>query len=219
MYTKEVIINDLTPPSAPVIETKADYGYPLITSTGIILQDGLIDITCTEEDDNIETYYSFDNTNWNIYNEQIRCIETGTIYAKNVKKSNGLESTIVSKNIRVPGDAVPWACCTPNGGHVSANYGATKNFYMNVDNSAIGKNFSIIYSTTRGLWYNYVQVMFYNSEGTMIYDSGCFFGDDIYGRATTRIFSILENTTRISIRIFGRYSDTWAKLYRVYLNN
>ncbi len=217
MYTKEVVINDLTPPSAPVIETKADYGYPLITSTGIILQDGLIDITCTEEDDNIETYYSFDNTNWNIYNEQIRCIETGTIYAKNVKKSNGLESTIVSKNIRVPGDAVPWACCTPNGGHVSANYGATKNFYMNVDNSAIGKNFSIIYSTTRGLWYNYVQVMFYNSEGTMIYDSGCFLGN--YYHKTTRTFNISENTTRICIRLYGRDSDDSGDLYRVYLNN
>ena len=99
-YTKEVII-DLTPPANPVISS--NYGYPVITENGV-KQDGTTKITY-DIGENIDNYYSLDGTNWHKYTGEFQYAQTGTIYAKSVKKSNGTE-TKVSKTISIPSDAL-----------------------------------------------------------------------------------------------------------------
>ncbi len=144
-YTRKITI-DSSPPSTPVISS--NYGYPLITSTGIILQqDGMTTITY-DENDNIENYYSFDNTSWTKYNGPINCVESQTIYAKSVKKSNGTEST-ASKKISTPSDAVPWSRCSSGAQNFVNVPGPSKTYYLNAAEESWGKKFNIEFGFRR----------------------------------------------------------------------
>lgn len=131
-YTKEVVI-DLNPPAEPVISS--NYGYPVLTSIGVKL-DGTTKI---EYDTTVETenYYSFDGTNWQKYEGEFQAQE-GTIYAKSVKKSNGMEAT-VSKPIGIPSDALK-----PEGYDGNESTGGGRSRYIMIDESVVGKKVRLI---------------------------------------------------------------------------
>lgn len=175
-YTKEIVI-DLNPPAQPVITS--NYGYPILTKTGVKL-DGTTKIeydTTTETED----FYSLDGVNWQKYTGEFQAT-AGTIYAKSVKKSNGLEATI-SKEIGIPDDAL-----SPAGydGNDSTSGGAG---WIEVDSNMIGRKvrvFILAESPSFGV---------YNSNKECILSLGAY-------RQCEYIFEIPEGTKYIK----GSYS-------------
>ncbi|MDF2865656.1 MAG: hypothetical protein K0R72_465, partial [Clostridia bacterium] len=99
---KKVISLDLDRPKIPVIQSSA--GYPILTSYGIIL-DANTTITYDSRTD-IDNLYSVDNgITWKVYTGQFN-FPSGTVIAKSVKKTTGLEIS-ASKTVTMPSNAVP----------------------------------------------------------------------------------------------------------------
>ena len=211
IYKKKITI-DLTPPSTPVISS--DYGYPVITEYGV-QQGGTTTITY-DTGDNFENYYSFDNKNWNEYKEPFQYAQIGTIYAKSIKKSNGLVAT-AQKTISIPSDVLPAVCYDGDlntNNSVKSRNATTKNYYMNVDNSVIGKQFSVTYQTAWNVNnVNWLNISFYNESGAVISST------EKYANTTktTIKLTIPENTVKIKFQCFSN-SNYATTLYEVRLN-
>ena len=140
LETKKVISLDLDAPAEPVIESA--YGYPILTEYGVITN-GETSITYDTRQ-GIENYYSLDNGGtWLPYTGAFNIPgEGGTVMAKSVKTSSGLE-TIVSREINMPEDAIGPAAYDGDD-ETYANVGPKETKYMEIDESIKGKNIQLM---------------------------------------------------------------------------
>ncbi|MDF2866376.1 MAG: putative S-layer protein, partial [Clostridia bacterium] len=130
---KKVVSLDLDKPTVPIIQSNS--GYAVLTSYGVII-DAKTTITYDTRTD-IDNYYSIDNgINWLKYTGEFN-IATGTVIAKSVKKSTGLE-VIVSKTISMPADAILKEAY--DGNDSTSEIRNNVDLYMQVDSSMGGKN-------------------------------------------------------------------------------
>lgn len=136
IVTEKLLNLDLDMPNNPIINS--NYGYALLTSTGITV-DGTTYITYDTRND-IDNYYSIDGgTTWLKYIEPFQ-YTSGNIIAKSVKKGSGLEAT-VSKNIAMPSNAINNLAYDNNSSTYFAGSGGA--YYINIDESAVGKQIQI----------------------------------------------------------------------------
>ncbi|MDF2866180.1 MAG: hypothetical protein K0R72_998, partial [Clostridia bacterium] len=156
---KKVVSLDLDKPKTPVISSNS--GYPILTSYGVVY-DATTTITYDTRTD-IDNYYSIDNgVNWSKYTGSFD-YPSGTVMAKSIKKTTGLE-VVTSKTLAMPSDAI-----TPNGydkNYTTYSANNTK-AVMKVDSSMIGKNIKmkILFS---GGEYSAGYIQFLNSSKTVI---------------------------------------------------
>ena len=102
IIAKKILSLDLDIPQTPIIES--NYEYPVLTEYGVNF-DGETKITYDKRND-IENLYSLDNgTTWSTYQGTFNIPGAGTIIAKSIKKSSGLE-VITTKEINMPADAL-----------------------------------------------------------------------------------------------------------------
>ena len=156
---KKILSLDVDAPQLPVINS--NYGYPILTEYGIQF-DGETTITYDTRND-IDNYYSIDNgTTWQKYTGSFNMPGAGTIKAKSVKKSSGLE-VIATRTISMPGNALTPTAYDGNEGtncHLGV-YGTMK--YLYISEEMIGKKLYYSVST-----FNRSYMIFYNSNGTEI---------------------------------------------------
>lgn len=125
IVTKKILSLDVDAPQVPVINS--NYGYPILTEYGVKV-DGETTITYDTRKD-ITNYYSIDNgTTWKEYTGSFNMPGAGTIKAKSVKNSSGLD-VIATKTISMPGDAL-----------APAAYDGNENTYVRMDNSSYSYN-------------------------------------------------------------------------------
>ena len=98
--SEKTYIIDLDAPKVPIINTST--GYPILTEYGVEFDDTLSIKYDTRDD--IENYISFDGKNWKIYTG-VEHIQSGTVYAKSVKKVSGLTVT-TNKKVDQPTNAL-----------------------------------------------------------------------------------------------------------------
>ena len=122
--TYKVLSLDIDVPTTPVINASAQ--YPTLTSYGVKF-DSKTSITFDSRND-IRNYYSLDNgTTWIEYTGEFE-LTTGTIRAKSVKGSTGLEVSS-TKTVSLPSDAIGAAAYD---GKISTYVNKT-NLYMRID--------------------------------------------------------------------------------------
>ncbi len=97
----DILTLDIDAPKVPVINANAN--YPVLTEYGV-KYDGRTTINYDKRKD-IDNYYSLDGKEWTKYTGTFE-VTSGTIYAKSVKKSTGLE-VAATKTIVIPRDALP----------------------------------------------------------------------------------------------------------------
>ena len=132
--TYKLVNLDLDVPTTPVINATA--GYPMLTSYGVEYNT-MTSITYDTRND-IRNYYSLDGgTTWLEYKGEFK-LTTGTIKAKSVKNSTGLEVSS-SKTVSLPSDALGVAAY--DGNIATAAYGTNK--IIKVDSSMEGTKFYI----------------------------------------------------------------------------
>ena len=133
---KKILSLDVDAPQLPVVNS--NYGYPVLTEYGVQF-DGETTITYDTRKD-IDNYYSIDNgTTWQKYTGSFNMPGTGTIKAKSVKKSSGLE-VIATRTISVPSDAIGPAAYD---GRDDTYFNGNGNYYMYIDSSMLGKTVRI----------------------------------------------------------------------------
>ncbi|MGE5455498.1 MAG: hypothetical protein ACM3O4_00105 [Ignavibacteriales bacterium] len=135
--SKKLVNLDLDMPASPVITSNA--GYAILASYGIT-----VDATTVISYDNrtdIDNYYSIDNgVTWIKYTGSFQ-MASGTIRAKSVKRTTGLEVS-VTKTIGMPSDAITTLAYDKNDSTgVSAATGL--NYYMIVDDSMQGNKIRV----------------------------------------------------------------------------
>ena len=88
ILTKKILSNlDLDMPNEPVITS--DKEYPVISSKGVgVFGHIIVDF---EDRDDVTNYYSYNNTDWEEYTNEIPLNGFAKIYAKTVKKESGLQ--------------------------------------------------------------------------------------------------------------------------------
>ena len=157
---KKILNLDLDAPSTPVINS--NYGYPVLTGYGAQL-DGETTITFDSRTD-ITNYYSVDNgTTWNVYTGTFNVAGSGTIKAKSVKKSTGLEVT-ASKTVSMPGDALTAECYDGNTGTSTRKIG---NNYIRVDDKLIGAKINVV-AWHQNFWHSNESFQFLDQNKNVI---------------------------------------------------
>ena len=161
--SKKILNLDLDAPKTPVISS--NYGYPILTEYGVQF-DGETTISYDSRKD-ITNYYSVDGgTTWNVYTGTFEYIQSGTIYAKSVKNSSGLES-IATKTVTQPSDALGVAAYD---GDESTYYtierGKTRKIL--VSNEMRGKKMYCSFNVTHISTNYYPCINFYDSDGTLL---------------------------------------------------
>jgi len=138
---KKVVTLDLDKPTLPVVNSNA--GYPQLTSGGV-KYDATTTITYDSRTD-INNYYSVDNgVTWITYVGQFNLV-TGTVIAKSVKKSSGLE-VVISKTVAMPIDAMKIGAYDGNNS-TYMSVSPSVPVYMRVDNSVIGSSMRVRFSS------------------------------------------------------------------------
>jgi len=136
---KKVVSLDLDMPTNPVVHSNS--GYAILVSNGVIF-DKATTITYDTRTD-IDNYYSIDTgITWLPYVGQFDLI-TGTVIAKSVKKSTGLE-IVTSQTIAMPADALKTQAYD---GNDTTSVGTVTGQYMAVDTSMQGKTIRVKSST------------------------------------------------------------------------
>jgi len=137
---KKVVSLDLDKPNAPVINSNT--GYPVLTSNGTKI-DAATTITYDNRTD-INNFYSIDNgVTWVPYVGQFN-LASGTVIAKSVKKSTGLE-TVISQTVGMPLDAMKLTAYDNN----DTTYIDQDITYMKVDSSMQNKSIRVYWSGTQ----------------------------------------------------------------------
>ncbi|MCX8075033.1 MAG: hypothetical protein N2749_05555 [Clostridia bacterium] len=158
---KKILSLDLDKPSDPIINSNS--GYPIITEYGIVYG-GDTTITYDKRSD-IDNYYSIDSGNtWNIYTGKFNMV-SGTILAKSVKKTTGLE-VAVSKTITVPNDSIKSQAYDGNDSTYATSSSATRVEIMSIDPSIYEKN--LRFKVTGYGRYNAATITFCDSSGAVI---------------------------------------------------
>ena len=128
--TYKVLSLDIDVPKVPVINANAP--YPILTSYGVDFNSSTTIVYDTRND--IKNYYSLDNgATWIEYTGEFK-LTTGTIQAKSVKTSTGLEVT-TTKTVGLPSDALGLAAYD---GNLNTST-SSNNKYIKVDSSMEGK--------------------------------------------------------------------------------
>ncbi|MDF2866496.1 MAG: hypothetical protein K0R72_1314, partial [Clostridia bacterium] len=136
---KKVVSLDLDRPKVPVINSNA--GYATLTSNGVKFNAETTIVYDNRTD--IDNYYSIDNgSTWKSYTGMFT-YPSGTIIAKSIKKTTGLE-TVVSRTIGMPVDAVTTQAYD---GNDTTGMPGSGSYYLEVDSSMIG-------SKIRVKWYS-----------------------------------------------------------------
>ena len=135
---KNIFSIDLDMPNTPKITSKS--GYPILTEYGVIF-DGTTTITYDKRTD-IENYYSIDGTTWEKYTGSFQVV-SGTIYAKSVKKSTGLEVK-TSMTISMPSNALRPVVYD---GNESTGISSVTQYLM-IDSSMYGKGIGVKLSSS-----------------------------------------------------------------------
>ena len=142
LATHKILSLDVDEPKAP--EISSNYGYPILTEYGVQL-DGETTITYDTRTD-IDNYYSTDDgKTWQEYTGSFQMPGNGTVLAKSVKKSSGLE-VIVSKEITMPADALGPEAYDGDEGTVVAI--ANKKYILNIAEEMQSKSMSFTASIT-----------------------------------------------------------------------
>lgn len=191
IVTQKLQTLDIDAPAAPSIVF--DYGYPLLTGSGVVASDDKARITYDTRND-ITNLYSIDNgQTWQNYTGTITNIGNGTVIAKSVK-SSGLE-TMVSKTIGEVSDALEQKAYD---GDLTtyAPGGGAKSVYANVDESAWGKTIKLSYLT------GYHGVTFFNKNGSIL------FTQDSRSDIVTSV--VPQNSTRLRL-----YFNEGGGLYEI----
>jgi len=132
---KKVLSLDLDKPILPVINSNA--GYPILTGSGV-KYDAITTITYDTRTD-IDNYYSLDlGVTWIPYTVQFN-LASGTVIAKSIKKSSGLEVSI-SQTIGMPADALKLPAYDNNDTTSVAGAGS---YYLQVDSSMVGNKIRV----------------------------------------------------------------------------
>jgi hypothetical protein len=167
---KKILNLDLDAPKTPVITS--NYGYPILTEYGV-KADGKTSINYDTRKD-ITNYYSIDGgKTWNNYTGDFQYVQSGTIYAKSIKNSTGLE-TITSKTVTQPSDALAKEAYDENESSyiVGRKYAELKR-YLLIDSNMSGKSYYIL--------------------------TGCSSGSDATGRVTVKYYN--DNNIEIGTEI------------------
>mgnify|MGYP001019034964 CR=1 FL=1 len=175
--SKKIINLDLDMPKTPEIFSSA--GYAVLASYGTIL-DATTTITYDNRTD-IDNYYSIDNgLTWIKYTGPFT-LTSGTLRAKSVKKTTGLE-VITTKVVGMPADALKPAAYDGN----DATYvNETGSKYLKVDSSMRGKKVYVkVYR-----WWNSVSIQFLDGNKKIII-SRSWSSDGTY----TALLDVPENT-------------------------
>ena len=134
---KKVLSLDLDKPKAPVINSNS--GYPILSEYGMKFDAQTSIVFDTRTD--VDNLYSLDNgVTWLTYTGEFQ-MTSGTIIAKSVKKSTGLE-VVVSKTVTIPSDAIGALVYDEN----YSTYIGSGTKYMKVDSSVQGKNIRVKWS-------------------------------------------------------------------------
>ena len=133
--TYKVLSLDIDAPATPVINASAQ--YPTLTSYGVKF-DSKTSITFDSRND-IRNYYSLDNgATWIEYTGEFE-LTAGTVRAKSVKGSTGLEVSS-TKTVSLPSYAIGATAYDGN----NATYTNQTNVYMKVDSSMEEKQISVL---------------------------------------------------------------------------
>ncbi len=136
--TYKVLSLDIDAPAVPVINANAQ--YPILTSYGVDFNSSTTIVYDSRKD--VKNYYSLDNgATWIEYTGEFK-LTTGTIKAKSVKTSTGLEVT-ATKTVGLPTDAIGPAAYD---GNESTYISVITDQYMLVDSSMEGKNIRIYWT-------------------------------------------------------------------------
>ena len=204
----KILTVDIDAPSTPVITSNA--GYPVLTEYGVKFDGRTIISYDTRKD--IDNYYSLDGTTWTKYTKEFD-VQSGTIYAKSVKKGTGL-TVQTSKTITMPGDALPVAAYDGNTNtSIGGRGGLNVTYTLMVDKSMNGKSI-VLDNFTYGYNVGTITVMFYN-ETTSISSSTI---NNASFRTNSKI-TIPEGTTNIKIRLYAANNSYYVHLYEVLVGN
>jgi len=185
----DILTLDIDAPKVPVINANAN--YPVLTEYGV-KYDGRTTINYDKRKD-IDNYYSLDGKEWTKYTGTFE-VTSGTIYAKSVKKSTGLEIS-ATRTIVVSSNVLGVAAY--DGNKETAACGIVHSpSYVDISPEMIGKEIRINAST---VWPRSLYVVFYNSSGTKLSDVNIINA----GGTANKILKIINNTAKI-----GMYTDT-----------
>ena len=206
---KQVVNLDLDMPSVPQITSNAS--YPLLTEYGVTFDDSTI-INYDNRND-IDNYYSIDNgTTWQKYTGTFN-MTSGTVIAKSVKKSSGLECTKTA-TIEMPKDAITSeAYDNKSNTNIAGNF----NGYMNVDSSMWNKNVYIYASGYTSMYKDFyrnasIKIKFLSSAGKELWNMSVT-STNQKSAYINGSYKIPTDTTRIYYSGYAEYTGT------VYLEN
>jgi len=210
IVVEEKILNlDLDMPDTPVINS--NYGYPLLTSYGVIL-DGLVNITYDSRKD-IDNYYSIDNgSTWKLYEGPFD-YPVGTIMAKSIKKDTELQIS-TSKTISMPSDAISIDAYDGDDTTYYETWNTARK-YMNIDRSIQGKAVRIYLYTagTNNSLSGYDKIIFLDSDDNIVETISVHLWKTTYNN----IITIPKNAVRLAIYAYSR--QCYIRLYEIQPSN
>ena len=194
---KKILNLDLDAPKTPVITS--NYGYPILTEYGV-QTDGKTSINYDTRKD-ITNYYSIDGgKTWNNYTGAFQYVQSGTIYAKSIKNSTGLE-TITSKTVTQPSDALAMEAYDGDDS-TSVRIGGNTKKYIKISPEMIGKK---VYINAYKYTFVGLKLEFSDSDKKEIASQELY----RYNSGATKIdksFTIPENASYMTLYIHAIYS-------------
>ena len=195
--TEDIYTIDLDKPAAPIISASA--GYPILTEYGVKYDDALTVVYDNRSD--IINYIDLGNgEGWKVYTGSEH-VASGTVKAKSVKKTTGLESDVVTKSVTRPSNALGSAAYDGDKSTAASGDGTI----IKVDSSMIGKYLDITIAGHGNKNPYYSTTQFRRVDGTVIKEENF---NTSWDPATTQ-FYIPEETDSL---VFTRY---YSNVYEI----
>ena len=204
----DILTLDIDAPKVPVINANAN--YPVLTEYGV-KYDGRTTINYDKRKD-IDNYYSLDGKEWTKYTGTFE-VTSGTIYAKSVKKSTGLEVS-ATKTIVTPSDALPLVTYDGNVNTYfsGSRYGST--LYINISPEIINKTIGINWGKHL---YSVATVQFLDGNNNVLPGGFSYGKNQQYAEHIVNNLVVPEGARRIKIYLLT--NDYWSRINEIYINN
>ena len=204
----DILTLDIDAPKVPVINANAN--YPVLTEYGV-KYDGRTTINYDKRKD-IDNYYSLDGKEWTKYTGTFE-VTSGTIYAKSVKKSTGLE-VAATKTIVVPSDALPLVAYDGNVNTYFDGSGYGSTLYINISPEIINKTIGINWGKHL---FSVATVQFLDGNNNVLNGGFSYGKNQQFAEHIVTNLVVPEGARRI--KIYLSTNDYWSRINEIYINN